>query len=161
MWYGTRITLSLNSGMDSCLYGRDRIVVSTSRCGRDNPGSNPGHGRAQLCVSVMACRLHFCLLLSKMRKGNKFYHVKTLKINWIVLIFVKYSYYDDIWRSHSNAIIFGMRQKHETLQIDHWEHAGNWKHCQQTIHKSESWKSSQWTKNYDIGNSFNKNITWT
>ena len=25
--------------------GRDRIVVSTSRCGRDNPGSNPGHGR--------------------------------------------------------------------------------------------------------------------
>ena len=23
---------------------RDRIVVSTSRCGRDNPGSNPGHG---------------------------------------------------------------------------------------------------------------------
>ena len=26
-------------------YSRDRIVVSTSRCGRDNPGSNPGHGR--------------------------------------------------------------------------------------------------------------------
>ena len=25
--------------------GRDRIVVSTSRCGRENPGSNPGHGR--------------------------------------------------------------------------------------------------------------------
>ena len=25
--------------------GRDRIVVSTSRCGRDNPGSNPGRGR--------------------------------------------------------------------------------------------------------------------
>ena len=25
--------------------GRDRIVVSTSRCGRDNPGSNPGQGR--------------------------------------------------------------------------------------------------------------------
>ena len=23
--------------------GRDRIVVSTSRCGRDNPGSNPGY----------------------------------------------------------------------------------------------------------------------
>lgn len=28
----------------TCSYGRDRIVVSTSRCGRDNPGSNPGHG---------------------------------------------------------------------------------------------------------------------
>ena len=24
---------------------RDRIVVSTLRCGRNNPGSNPGHGR--------------------------------------------------------------------------------------------------------------------
>ena len=28
---------------------RDRIVVSTSRCGRDNPGSNPGHGRSCEC----------------------------------------------------------------------------------------------------------------
>ena len=27
---------------DGC--GRDRIVVSTLRCGRNNPGSNPGHG---------------------------------------------------------------------------------------------------------------------
>ena len=30
----------------SQLYSHDRIVVSTSRCGRDNPGSNPGHGSA-------------------------------------------------------------------------------------------------------------------
>ena len=33
---------------------RDRIVVSTSRCGRDNPGSNPGHGISSCGVSVMA-----------------------------------------------------------------------------------------------------------
>ena len=26
---------------------RDRIVVSTLRCGRSNPGSNPGHGNAR------------------------------------------------------------------------------------------------------------------
>ena len=26
------------------MFGRDRIVVSTLRCGRNNPGSNPGHG---------------------------------------------------------------------------------------------------------------------
>ena len=35
--------------------GRDRIVVSTSRCGRDNPGSNPGHGRdavVDLCYGI-------------------------------------------------------------------------------------------------------------
>ena len=25
--------------------GRDRIRVSTLRCGRNNPGSNPGHGK--------------------------------------------------------------------------------------------------------------------
>ena len=24
--------------------GRDRLVVRTLRCGRSNPGSNPGHG---------------------------------------------------------------------------------------------------------------------
>ena len=34
------ILLHRNMSSDS----RDRIVVSTSRCGRDNPGSNPGHG---------------------------------------------------------------------------------------------------------------------
>ena len=27
-----------------CLSGRDRLVVRTLRCGRSNPGSNPGHG---------------------------------------------------------------------------------------------------------------------
>ena len=29
---------------------RDRIVVSTLRCGRNNPGSNPGHGRLILLL---------------------------------------------------------------------------------------------------------------
>lgn len=28
---------------------RDRIVVSTLRCGRNNPGSNPGHGSVEHC----------------------------------------------------------------------------------------------------------------
>ena len=27
---------------------RDRIAVSTLRCGRNNPGSNPGHGTDQV-----------------------------------------------------------------------------------------------------------------
>lgn len=38
--------------------GRDRIVVSTLRCGRNNPGSNPGHGSVNawtlLPVSLMS-----------------------------------------------------------------------------------------------------------
>ena len=38
--------------------GRDRIVVSTSRCGRDNPGSNPGHGRG--CGSLTRHFQQFC-----------------------------------------------------------------------------------------------------
>jgi hypothetical protein len=38
-----------------CIYicrarnSRDRIVVSTPRCGRGKPGSNPGHGNIQCC----------------------------------------------------------------------------------------------------------------
>ena len=36
------------------MYSRDRIVVSTSRCGRDNPGSNPGHGSVRCGVAIMA-----------------------------------------------------------------------------------------------------------
>ena len=33
-----------NLNLIASFYGRDRIVVSTLRCGRNNPGSNPGHG---------------------------------------------------------------------------------------------------------------------
>ena len=32
---------------------RDRIVVSTLRCGRNNPGSNPGLGKYFILCSVM------------------------------------------------------------------------------------------------------------
>lgn len=35
---------------------RDRIVVSTLRCGRSNPGSNPGHGIPML-LSNTFCHL--------------------------------------------------------------------------------------------------------
>ena len=35
-------------------HSRDRIVVSTSRCGRDSPGSNPGHGKQLCSVAVTA-----------------------------------------------------------------------------------------------------------
>ena len=41
---------------------RDRIVVSTSRCGRDNPGSNPGHA-VVVIVAVMAQLIKFFFLL--------------------------------------------------------------------------------------------------
>lgn len=33
--------------------GRDRIVVSTLRCGRNNPGSNPGHGSPKQVVDSL------------------------------------------------------------------------------------------------------------
>ena len=33
---------------------RDRIVVSTLRCGRNNPGSNPGHGSVVMHYHGMA-----------------------------------------------------------------------------------------------------------
>ena len=47
-----------HEGPSAGAIGRDRIVVSTSRCGRDNPGSNPGHGRVA-CLSVMAYQRNF------------------------------------------------------------------------------------------------------
>ena len=42
-----------------CYRRRDRIVVSTLRCGRNNPGSNPGHGKDDMC----ACMQSICYIL--------------------------------------------------------------------------------------------------
>ena len=40
---------------------RDRIVVSTLRCGRSNPGSNPGHGNSAQtgCFTYRRPRHHY------------------------------------------------------------------------------------------------------
>ena len=42
------VTLDITSidsnKINTFTHRRDRIVVSTLRCGRNNPGSNPGHG---------------------------------------------------------------------------------------------------------------------
>ena len=42
--------------MDGSIYHRsvfrcDRLVVRTLRCGRNNPGSNPGHG--MICFHII------------------------------------------------------------------------------------------------------------
>ena len=34
----------------------NRIVVSTSRCGRDNPGSNPGYSILFSFIANIACK---------------------------------------------------------------------------------------------------------
>ena len=41
--------------------GRDRIVVSTLRCGRNNPGSNPGHG----ILPFELFPIHFVFILQR------------------------------------------------------------------------------------------------
>ena len=38
---------------------RDRLVVRTLRCGRSNPGSNPGHG-------INSSNFFFSIILSRM-----------------------------------------------------------------------------------------------
>ena len=53
--YLSEVTLKKVPSHNSCIR-RDRIVVSTSRCGRDNPGSN--RGQATL-LSVMAYEFEF------------------------------------------------------------------------------------------------------
>ena len=42
------------------LASRDRIVVSTLRCGRNNPGSNPGHGTLLVknVISKNDCKIY-------------------------------------------------------------------------------------------------------
>ena len=37
---------------------RDRLVVTTLRCGRSNPGSNPGHGIFFITVCFLFVRVH-------------------------------------------------------------------------------------------------------
>ncbi len=37
---------------------RDRIVVSTLRCGRNNPGSNPGHDK-DILLEFFRINYHF------------------------------------------------------------------------------------------------------
>ena len=48
---------------------RDLIVVSTLRCGRNNPGSNPGHGTYFSYNSVLSifslCKFFFFSLLQE------------------------------------------------------------------------------------------------
>ena len=55
---------------------RDRLVVRTLRCGRSNPGSNPGHGNVQNIVTVKDFFFAFFvtfldLTLSENRKFEK------------------------------------------------------------------------------------------
>ena len=54
------------TGHEDCQFkdSHDRIVVSTSRCGRDNPGSNPGHGIGQFFVLrvIVDFKILNCLL---------------------------------------------------------------------------------------------------
>ena len=53
----------------SASHSRDRIVVSTSRCGRDNPGSNPGHG-----IAAVQCRC-YGIVDEFFSKGDLYYSV--------------------------------------------------------------------------------------
>ena len=60
--------------MDGSIYHRsvfrcDRLVVRTLRCGRNNPGSNPGHG--MICFNIHL--LYIVMNLVIFIKGN-FYH---------------------------------------------------------------------------------------
>ena len=64
---------------------RDRLVVRTLRCGRSNPGSNPGHGRA---CSVMA---EACLFFFQ-HIANFWYHLVCFSILLSFILFFRKSY---------------------------------------------------------------------
>ena len=58
--------------------GRDCIVVSTLRCGRNNPGSNPGHG---IFVSYIFLKIQMnpALLKIILNGGNFFQMIQSNK----------------------------------------------------------------------------------
>ena len=56
---------------------RDRLVVRTLRCGRNNPGSNPGHGNSGEALLSRQCgpffvQIHVLFLIAIFKKGVGF-----------------------------------------------------------------------------------------
>ena len=61
---------------------RDRLVVRTLRCGRSNPGSNPGHGSVLRCYGSGDFpfeKLYFCQFLYR----YLLFYLKILSFNII------------------------------------------------------------------------------
>ena len=58
---------------------RDRLVVRTLRCGRSNPGSNPGHGTVLFFFYVL-CRLK----LPHHKKKTFFFAINENITKWLV-----------------------------------------------------------------------------
>ena len=68
-------------------HSRDRIVVSTLRCGRSNPGSNPGHGKTQSFFSIFLLFQRPNLIghpqhMQKQQKRSDVSAYKRANINW-------------------------------------------------------------------------------
>ena len=58
----------------------DRIVVSTSRCGRDNPGSNPGHGIEHFKLHILGKNTYHELMFISMLFDNGKETQKTIDV---------------------------------------------------------------------------------
>ena len=79
---------------------RDRIVVSTLRCGRNNPGSNPGHGTLRNFFPISWFFSFFCFifclsfriglynlrLLLTIRFAIRFYHPESFLLVFSLFI---------------------------------------------------------------------------
>ena len=58
---------------------RDRIVVSTLRCGRNNPGSNPGHGTFYRRKNISEISSYTCSFVDTIDFQHYFTPRKTYK----------------------------------------------------------------------------------
>ena len=105
---------------------RDRLVVRTLRCGRSNPGSNPGHGMdnffflenyqnnchkncvgresnpdqllgRQLCWPLYHRRI--VSLMEQYIDTQLYYHCNLTLCLWVVFSFTAYSFYS-VWNFH-------------------------------------------------------------
>ena len=63
------ICIARDSSMQSQHHNsRDRIVVSTLRCGRSNPGSNPGHGSVHSLYRQWETFFHQFIIISNRKQ---------------------------------------------------------------------------------------------
>ena len=97
---------------------RDRIVVSTLRCGRNNPGSNPGHGTLrnffpiswfflsfvlfsvyllELVCTIYVCYLQSILLFAFIIPNRSFWFVLYLLFLFVCPSHRKYYFKISLW----------------------------------------------------------------
>lgn len=116
--------------LSSASHSRDRIVVSTSRCGRDNPGSNPGHGKQLCSVAVTALWANF---LSIFCQVNVF---RTTSINKKLFFGFFFLHLSNDNSCNKYAVNYSAAKEKKTMNVQKKEVSGMEFHSSSKCHHS-------------------------